>query len=300
MTQTQVYFLFKSALTIAASSLRITAIYFQWIIFVTLLYFGALTGVLLYLLMGSEVGAYVDLFQVTTFNIEGKEFTSTIFDFFVNTIYCDAAEELPIIIEFSNLHKTEQLVEAYERLKGLAGIYCVKNIVTGAMYIGSSINLALRVRSHITDSSNIHLKNAIKKYGIMNFLFIVVELVEINEELTQEENKANLLSREQFYLNWLFALHASLRYNFLSTAGSPLGYHLTDDAKAKISAANKGKEPVNKGATLSEAQRLLSINASQHRYKPVYFYDETRTLITMYPSLNATCKAEQANKNHTH
>jgi len=276
MTQTQVYLLFKSALAIAASSLRITAIYFQWIIPVMLLYFGVLTlrsaG---FMSLGSEVGAYVDLFQVTTFNIEGKEFTSTIFDFFVNSIYCDAAEELPIMMEFSSLQKTEQLVEAYERLKGLAGIYCVKNIVTGAMYIGSSINLAIRVRNHITDSSNVHLKNAIKKHGIMNFMFIVVELVEINEELTQEENKANLLSREQFYLNWLFALHASLRYNFVSTAGSPLGYHLTEEAKAKISAANKGKEPVNKGATLSEAQRLLSINASQHRYRPVYFSDET-------------------------
>jgi group I intron endonuclease len=292
--------LIKSALSIAASYLRITAIYFNRIAFHILLYSGVVT--LIVMLLGSGLGGLESLFQVTNFLTEVKALQSIIFDLFVNTIYCDAAEELPVVIEFSNLHKTEQLVEAYERLKGLAGIYCVKNIVTGAMYIGSSINLALRVRSHITDSTNVHLKKALKKHGIINFVFLVVELVEISEELTQEENKAILLAREQLYLNWLFALHASLRYNFLPTAGSPLGYKHTEESKAKMSSAmmgkNTGKEPVNKGTTLSEAQRLLLIKASQHRYKPVYFYDDANNLITMYPSLNATCKAEQAQKNN--
>jgi predicted GIY-YIG superfamily endonuclease len=206
-------FLFKPASTIAASSLRITAIYFQWIILVTLLYFGVLT--LLFMSLGSEVGAYVDLFQVTTFLFEGKEFlNATVLDLFVNRIYCEGSEYLPVIIEFKNLHLTEHLVEAYERLKGLPGVYCVKNLITGALYIGSSINMASRIRDHITDSSNVHLKSAIKKYGILNFVFLVVEFVDLNLELTQEENKAFLLSREQFWLNWLFTLPAALRYNF--------------------------------------------------------------------------------------
>ena len=81
-------FLFKPASTMAAYSLRITAIYFQWIILVTLLYFGVLT-----MSLGSEVGAYVDLFQVTTFFIEGKGFTN-IFDINVNTVFCEEVENL--------------------------------------------------------------------------------------------------------------------------------------------------------------------------------------------------------------
>jgi len=43
---------------------------------------------------------------------------------------------------------------------------------------------------------------------------------------------------------------------------------------------------------------MKSIDASRHRYKPVYFYDEADNLITMYESLNATCRAEGANKNN--
>ena len=42
----------------------------------------------------------------------------------------------------------------------------------------------------------------------------------------------------------------------------------------------KNKTPINKGITLTEEQKQLSIKASQHRYKPVYFYDEANYLIT--------------------
>jgi len=33
--------------------------------------------------------------------------------------------------------------------------------------------------------------------------------------------------------------------------------------------------------------------------KSVYFYDEAKNLVTMYNSLNATCRAEHANHNHS-
>jgi hypothetical protein len=51
----------------------------------------------------------------------------------------------------------------------------------------------------------------------------------------------SLLAREQHWLNWLFSLPAELRYNFLSTAGSPLGLRHTEEAKTKMSEAKKGR-----------------------------------------------------------
>jgi len=45
-----------------------------------------------------------------------------------------------------------------------------------------------------------------------------------------------LLQLEQHYLDILFSLPTNLRYNFLPTAGSSLGYKHTEDALAKISA----------------------------------------------------------------
>ena len=54
------------------------------------------------------------------------------------------------------------------------------------------------------------------------------------------------------------------------------------------------------GIPLTNEQRLKSINASRHRYKQVYFYDEANNwrAPTMDESLNATCRAEKANKGY--
>jgi group I intron endonuclease len=124
-------------------------------------------------------------------------------------------------MQFENLHITDVLAATVITLKGSAGIYSIKCIITGAMYIGSSINLGERLKDHLIDSSNIHLRNAIIKYGASAFVFIVVEFVDDLAEAPPAGLKVILLSREQFYLNWLFSLPAELRYNFFPVAGSP-------------------------------------------------------------------------------
>ncbi|RUS34422.1 hypothetical protein BC938DRAFT_480577 [Jimgerdemannia flammicorona] len=131
------------------------------------------------------------------------------------------AKSLPRVFEFTRLDLTENLISARKALSGLSGVYAVICDVTGAIYIGSSANLGVRIRDHIIASTNAHLRNAIDKHGAKNFIFIVIELVEQNPDLDSEENKANLLAREQHWLNWLFALPAQFRYNF--SAGQPRG-----------------------------------------------------------------------------
>jgi len=91
------------------------------------------------------------------------------------------------------------------------------------LYIGSSINLALRLIDHfVYRDTNLNLQNAICKYGLEKFEFCVLEFCDL--EL--------LLQREQHYLDIIFSLPAKLRYNFNLIAGSALGYKHTDETRA--------------------------------------------------------------------
>lgn len=73
-------------------------------------------------------------------------------------------------------------------------------------------------------------------------------------------------------------------YNFSKFAGkSRMGIQHSEASKKLMSEAmsgkNKGKIPINKGTSLTLEQKLKSIIASQHRYKPVYLYDEFNNLV---------------------
>ena len=77
-----------------------------------------------------------------------------------------------------------------------SGIYYIVNTCNGDYYIGSSMQFYIRMRQHFSDlksgrHSNIHLQNAVNKYGLDNFEFKCVE----------EVKPENLLEREQEYLD---------------------------------------------------------------------------------------------------
>jgi group I intron endonuclease len=131
------------------------------------------------------------------------------------------------------LHITKNLKAAKEALSGAAGVYAIICNVTGAIYIGSSIDIGTRLVRHLViNNTNEHLQHAITKYGLENFSFCVVEFYEVNPSVSLETNKANLLALEQKHLDRLFSLPESLRYNFNPTAGSILGYKHTEDTLA--------------------------------------------------------------------
>ena len=119
-----------------------------------------------------------------------------------------------------------------------------------------------RLVDHLVDNNtNEHLQKGIYKYGLENFTFLVpfrgqppLQRPGIPPTLCGGDGGGSvefcdpkvLLQLEQHYLDILFSLPANLRYNFLPTAGSSLGYKHTEEALAKLSEANSGAlNPMN-------------------------------------------------------
>jgi group I intron endonuclease len=103
----------------------------------------------------------------------------------------------------------------------------------------------------------------------------VVEYVEIVAGCPPSSTKALLLSREQNYLQWLFTQPEHLRYNFLPTAGSSLGYQHAEEAKAKMS-----------GRVLSDCTKAAISAAKVGENNPMY--GKTGSNHPMYGSVSAT------------
>jgi hypothetical protein len=111
-------------------------------------------------------------------------------------------EKLPSVQKFTNLHLTASVSAAKKTLKVLCGVYALVCQKTGGIYIGSSSDLSQRLNHHVSNhSSNAHLQNAINKYGLENFVLIVVEYYKFNPDFTISDNVAQLLAREQYWLD---------------------------------------------------------------------------------------------------
>lgn len=57
----------------------------------------------------------------------------------------------------------------------ISGIYKIENLINGKKYIGQSIDIQRRFNEHKRDKDNCRIHQALRKYGINNFSFEVVE-----------------------------------------------------------------------------------------------------------------------------
>lgn len=155
-----------------------------------------------------------------------------------------------------------------ESIPKKSGIYQIRNLVNGKIYVGSSINLRKRMKDHFRDlrnnrHANQHLQKAYNKYGLDKFIFEVLEYVE----------KDMLLEREQYYIDTLnvvkegynicpiaahtFRVWTPAQKQNRCGANNPMyGKHLSEEHKKRISEAEKGRIPWNKGRKMTESERL--------------------------------------------
>lgn len=122
-----------------------------------------------------------------------------------------------------------------------SGIYCIKNLINGKVYIGSSNKITDRKNLHFSllrrrKHHSIFLQRVYDKYGINNLDFFVLEYV--------EENK--LITREQYWIDCFNSSNNKYGYNIQPKAGrtTPWIYkrHHSDETKEKLRKANLGQK----------------------------------------------------------
>jgi len=90
----------------------------------------------------------------------------------------------------------------------MTGIYAIKNIINGKVYIGLSTDIMSRFTYHKwklkKGTHNAHLQASWDKYGSDNFIFIVLE----------ECNKEELSDREIYYIDKFQSYNQEKGYNF--------------------------------------------------------------------------------------
>jgi group I intron endonuclease len=122
-------------------------------------------------------------------------------------------------------------------LKHRMGVYAILNNITGKVYIGKAFSFLDRFNLHYCliragKHSNTVLQRSYDKYGGNNFHFELIELV---------ENKGDLVSREQYYIDLFEAANRELGYNLRPKAEDNSGLKRSEASKNKVSRINGRK-----------------------------------------------------------
>lgn len=112
----------------------------------------------------------------------------------------------------------------------MKGVYCIKNIRNGRLYIGSSRNVEKRINQHFaTLRAKTHgNKNIQDDYNSGSSWFVSGVIEEVDDE-------NNLIEREQFHLDRISNL-----YNICLIADSSFGVKRRTETIEKVRSANQG------------------------------------------------------------
>lgn len=141
----------------------------------------------------------------------------------------------------------------------ISGIYKIENKIDGKVYIGKSLNIPSRFRSHkwaLRQENNDEgrasrlLYRAVQKYGIENFTFEILEELSVSES---PEDRQNLSDRELFYIDKYESCNRDKGYNLIRE--SPTVFATKQETRQRLSTANKGERNPNFGNRWSEEQK---------------------------------------------
>lgn len=152
---------------------------------------------------------------------------------------------------------------AKEKRKIYGVVYLIRNKINNKIYIGQTIEKGgfdRRYRNNLRDyTHNEHLRSSIDKYGIENFY--------IDKEFDIAYSKEELDKLEDMYIKIYNSTNKKFGYN-KKTGGS--NGSLSDEARQKISKANKGKlvgeKNHNYGKTFSEEIRNKISESRKGKY----------------------------------
>src|SRR5712672_2452711 len=126
----------------------------------------------------------------------------------------------PVVI-YANADEDKLNILAYNRQK--IGVYRWINKINGNAYIGSSVNISVRMYTYYSlrslAKSNRPIDRALLKYGFSNFIL----------EILKYCDKNNVIEREPYYMDLI-----KPQYNIVEIAGSTLGYKHTPESLSKM------------------------------------------------------------------
>lgn len=220
-----------------------------------------------------------------------------------STCFLNALVEQLKPIKIYNNFKEDRL-QLINDQKDKTGVYCLVNLINGHIYIGSSVNLAVRMKNYLNTTFLKNKKNinmpiilALLKYGQENFAVLIVEYVKVE----------NLAVRETFYIT-----HNLPYYNVLKQGYSTLGYKHTEATKQMLSELAKNRKHsdktkilisralvgennpfYNKNHSVESKLRMIEANSAY----PIYIYNSFRELLVIFPSVKTL--ANLINSNHS-
>lgn len=197
-----------------------------------------------------------------------------------------------------------QRSQIFQDLQNKSGIYLWLNKLNNKYYIGSGVNLSVRLADYfqnwyLKQRTKLYIVRAINKYSLHNFALIILEITD----------KENILKSEQYWIDKL-----EPEYNLLSTAGNSsnykhsaesiekmrikkIGSKHTLEVRKKMSEDRKGINAYWYGKNLSEETknklRIIALNRESSN-KPGFDVEvlDTQTGIkTSYSSLRKACEA---------
>ena len=129
------------------------------------------------------------------------------------------------------------------------GVYCVRNILNGRRYIGSSFVLNQRKCRHFytlkkgKNHSKL-LQEDYNKYGKGCFIFEVLEYCE----------KENLIEREQYWMDYYNSWVREYGYNSSKTAGFTTH---SKETKKRMSVSARNKKPISEETRQKHRERMM-------------------------------------------
>lgn len=211
---------------------------------------------------------------------------------------------------WDDIHDKNIQSKIHEELRYKSGIYIIINKITKNYYIGSAIynKLYTRFRNHLFHlNGNKLVYKSVKKYGLNNFIFGILDYINIHEYSDKYNKRINLelLNLETSYISLL-----TPKYNIVTEAGNTLGYKHNEESLNKMRAAftderrellrqlqisrkNKWSEESKqklRDVALNRSKDYISkqgkINIGKSFGKSLCIYDENNNLVCEFYSIN--------------
>ena len=213
----------------------------------------------------------------------------------------DNTKDLNPLVVYDNFK--EDRVNILKEQKNKSGVYCLINKSNGHSYVGSSINLASRMRNYLNNAflkskqnNNMPIVKALLKYNQSNFTLLILEHVK-----TQF-----LIVRETYFITYVMPY-----YNVLKQGYSSLGYKHTKETKELLSelAKNRVHSDVtksliakaltgennpfyNKSHSIESKVRMIEAKSAY----TVYIYNSYKELLVIFPSATTLAKLIKSNQ----